>query len=102
MRGKIAQDGDEEVVILLSSSETSPQSSVLQVAEAWLVGGEVCDLLAGPAGLGGAARHRPHLLLNQDRHVSLADVDGQVNLLPGGVEEQVVLPKVGAREKSSQ
>ena len=89
-------------MILLGSPQGSAYPAVQEVAEAWFVGGEVMGLLANPFGPGGAACHYPPLLLHQDRHVSLTDVDGEVNLLACGGEEAVVLGEVGAGEERSQ
>ena len=66
------------------------------------VGGEVMGLLADPFGPGGATCHYPPLLLHQDRHVPLTDVDGEIDLLAGGGEEAVVLGEVGAGEEGGQ
>ena len=89
-------------MVLLGSPQGSAYPAVQEVAEAWFVGGEVMGLLANPFGPGGAACHYPSLLLHQDRHVSLTDVDGEINLLACGGEEAVVLGEVGAGEERSQ
>ena len=95
-------NGDEVVVILLGSPQGSAYPAVQEVAVAWFVGGEVIGPLADPLGPGGAAVLYPSLLLHQDRHVSLADVDGEINLLTCGGEEAVVLGEVGAGEEGGQ
>ena len=95
-------NGDEVVVILFGSPQGGAYPAVQEVAVAWFVGGEVIGLLANPFGLGGAACHYPSLLLHQDRHVSLTDVDGEIDLLACGGEEAVVLGEVGAGEEGGQ
>ena len=95
-------NGDEVVVILFGSPQGGSYPAVQEVAVAGLVGGEVIGLLADPLGPGGAAVLYPSLLLHQDRHVSLTDVDGEINLLTCGGEEAVVLGEVGAGEEGGQ
>ena len=95
-------DGNEVVVILLGPPQGGPYPAVQEVAVAGLVGGEVIGLLADPLGPGGAAVLYPSLLLHQDRHVFLTDVDGEINPLTCGGEEAVVLGGVGAGEEGGQ
>ena len=95
-------NGDEVVVILFSSPQSGSYPSVQEVAVARLVGREMIGLLADPLGPGRAAVLDPCLLLHQDRHVFLTDVDGEINLLTCGGEEAVVLGEVGAGEEGGQ
>ena len=95
-------NGDEVVVILFGSPQSGSYPSVQEVAVARLVGREMIGLLADPLGPGRAAVLDPCLLLHQDRHVFLTDVDGEINLLTGGGEEAVVLGEVGAGEEGGQ
>ena len=95
-------NGDEVVVILFGSPQCGSYPSVQEVAVARLVCREVIGLLADPLGPGRAAVLYPCLLLHQDRHVLLTDVDGKINLLTCGREEAVVLGEVGAGEEGGQ
>ena len=95
-------DGNEVVVILLGPPQGGPYPAVQEVAVAGLVGGEVIGLLADPLGPGRAAVLDPCLLLHQDRHVFLTDMDCKINLLTCGREEAVVLGEVGAGEEGGQ
>ena len=95
-------NGDEVVVILFGSPQGGSYPSVQEVAVARLVGREMIGLLADPLGPGRAAVLDPCLLLHQDRHVFLTDVDGEINLLTCGGEEAVVLGEVGAGEEGGQ
>ena len=90
------------VVILFGSPQGSAYPAVQEGAVAWFVGGEVIGLLANPLGPGGAAVLYPSLLLHQDRHVFLTDMDCKINLLTCGREEAVVLGEVGAGEEGGQ
>ena len=94
--------GDEVVVILFGSPQGGSYPSVQEVAVARLVGGEVIGLLADPLGPGRAAVLYPCLLLHQDRHVFLTDMDCKITLLTCGREEAVVLGEVGAGEEGGQ
>ena len=95
-------NGDEVVVILSCSPEGGAYPAVQEVAVARLVGREMIGLLADPLGPGRAAVLDPCLLLHQDRHVFLTDMDCKINLLTCGREEAVVLGEVGAGEEGGQ